>query len=237
MSNLRIGDLVARKSYNYDILFKVVDIIESPGRPAVAVLKGVSLRIVADSPEDDLYKMPLNKADDYSKTFNKKIDKTIKRIMRERKDGIGINYVRSLPDHLKGGTPFGKAGNVLHIDGDGEYLDVCLKTYKQLEIEAIGKKISEAEQPRVIGDLLREFNPDILVVTGHDALLKGYKDFTNVDNYRSSKYFIESVKEARRYEPNMDDLVIFAGACQSHYEAILQAGANFASSPHRILVE
>jgi spore coat assembly protein len=31
-------------------------------------------------------------------------------------------------------------------------------------------------------------------------------------------------------------LVIFAGACQSHYEAILAAGANFASSPQRILI-
>ncbi len=34
----------------------------------------------------------------------------------------------------------------------------------------------------------------------------------------------------------MDELVIFAGACQSHYEEIIKAGANFASSPHRILM-
>ena len=34
----------------------------------------------------------------------------------------------------------------------------------------------------------------------------------------------------------MDDLVILAGACQSHYEAILDAGANFASSPKRVLI-
>jgi spore coat assembly protein len=33
-----------------------------------------------------------------------------------------------------------------------------------------------------------------------------------------------------------DDLVIFAGACQSCYEAILDAGANFASSPNRVLI-
>ena len=37
-------------------------------------------------------------------------------------------------------------------------------------------------------------------------------------------------------EPNRDDLVIFAGACQSHFEAILAAGANFASSPIRIFI-
>jgi spore coat assembly protein len=34
----------------------------------------------------------------------------------------------------------------------------------------------------------------------------------------------------------MDDLVIFAGACQSHYEALLAAGANFASSPQRVMI-
>jgi spore coat assembly protein len=31
-------------------------------------------------------------------------------------------------------------------------------------------------------------------------------------------------------------LVIFAGACQSNYEALLKAGANFASSPKRVLI-
>ena len=32
-------------------------------------------------------------------------------------------------------------------------------------------------------------------------------------------------------------LVIFAGACQSYFEAIMMAGANFASSPGRILID
>lgn len=32
-------------------------------------------------------------------------------------------------------------------------------------------------------------------------------------------------------------LVIFAGACQSYFEAIISAGANFASSPARILID
>ena len=33
------------------------------------------------------------------------------------------------------------------------------------------------------------------------------------------------------------DLVIFAGACQSYYEELIKAGANFASSPARILID
>ena len=47
---------------------------------------------------------------------------------------------------------------------------------------------------------------------------------------------MEAVIKAREYEPNRDDLIIFAGACQSHYEALIDAGANFASSPGRVLI-
>ena len=52
-------------------------------------------------------------------------------------------------------------------------------------------------------------------------------------------YFTDSsaVLEARRYEHNLDNLVIFAGACQSFYEAIMAAGANFASAPKRVLID
>ena len=41
------------------------------------------------------------------------------------------------------------------------------------------------------------------------------------------------VKEARKkYSHN--ELIIIAGACQSNYEELIRAGANFASSPKRI---
>lgn len=66
-------------------------------------------------------------------------------------------------------------------------------------------------------------------------LQTGYND---IYNYRNSKHFIETIKEARKYnEKNQKDLVIFAGACQSYFEALISAGANFASSPARILIE
>ncbi len=238
MGNLRIGDYVTRESYKYDILFKVVDIIKRPNKADQLILKGVCLRILADSPENDLYKVPLTQIDDFKGSFDNKIENSINKIMDEReKKNIGSSIMtRSLPAQKPGELPFGRAGKVLHLDGDGEYLDVCLKTYKKLEIEAVGKQIPEREQPKIIQDLLREYMPDILVVTGHDGLVQGFKDFKNIHSYRNSSYFVDTVKAARKYEPNMDDLVIFAGACQSHYEAILQSGANFASSPHRVLI-
>jgi len=60
--------------------------------------------------------------------------------------------------------------------------------------------------------------------------------FNNLYNYRNSRFFIKAVEEARKVN-NKKDLVIFAGACQSYYEGLMIAGANFASSPARILID
>ena len=40
--------------------------------------------------------------------------------------------------------------------------------------------------------------------------------------------------EARKVEKSHDKLFIVAGACQSNYEDLIKAGANFASSPKRV---
>lgn len=68
-------------------------------------------------------------------------------------------------------------------------------------------------------------------------MIKKGTNYNDIYNYRNSSYFIKSVKEARKWNNMKKDLVIFAGACQSYYEAIIEAGANFASSPARILID
>jgi spore coat assembly protein len=65
---------------------------------------------------------------------------------------------------------------------------------------------------------------------------EGGNNINSLERYKNSKYFIESVKEARKYQHSLDELVVIAGACQSYFEAILGAGANFASSPNRIFI-
>lgn len=82
-----------------------------------------------------------------------------------------------------------------------------------------------------------QYHPDILVITGHDGMIKKRHYYHDMNNYRNSKYFVKSVIEARRWEQGMNRIAIFAGACQSYYEAIMEAGANFASSPARILID
>ena len=73
-----------------------------------------------------------------------------------------------------------------------------------------------------------------MIITGHDAYYKRKGNKHEIDSYKNSKYFVEAVKEARKYEKSHDKLVIIAGACQSDYEDLIQAGANFASSPKRV---
>lgn len=67
-------------------------------------------------------------------------------------------------------------------------------------------------------------------------MIRKGRNFNDLYNYRNSKYFIQTVQEARKQKLKKD-LVIFAGACQSYYEGIMLAGANFASSPARILID
>jgi len=112
-----------------------------------------------------------------------------------------------------------------------------MRYYKKLGLNAIVKNIAESRQSQVVIPLLKKYNPDILVITGHDSMIKNDKNYSNIYNYRNSRHFINTVKEARKYGPPPEKLVIFAGACQSFFEAIMEAGANFASSPGRILID
>ena len=129
-------------------------------------------------------------------------------------------------------------GKILHLDGDRKYSDKSFRYYRKMGLTAIVKNIPEYKQPSMVYNLLSYYKPDILIVTGHDGMIRKGKNINDIYNYKNSKYFIKTVKEARRYEKDSGkELVIFAGACQSFYEAIMMAGANFASSPARIMID
>ncbi|MFZ7102190.1 MAG: sporulation peptidase YabG [Peptococcaceae bacterium] len=235
MNNIKAGDLVTRKSYGEDILFKVEEVFNNQGKE-VALLKGVDLRLYADAPVNDLERKTPSEISSFRHTFIKQNSETMKRIFQRRlKDRE--NYLSRGPEKKQAAVEhFEIPGSVLHLDGDKEYLDLCMTTYSQLSIKAYGFSVPEHKQPQEVTKYLIQYKPDILVMTGHDGLIKGKKNFSDINNYRNSKYFVQAVQKAREYEPGRDDLVIFAGACQSHYEGLIDAGANFASSPQRVLI-
>ena len=223
MDTLKIGDIVARKSYGGDVYFRITDIDEKSSGKKVYVLKGLLYRIEADSDEEDLV---LQNADKVHRDMQRSVDTaSLNRITRGSQ-----GYFR-LFNRFRG-----TSGRILHIDSSSEYLDMCMKFYRKSGLRATGKVLPESEQPSMIGDWLASSKADILIITGHDGLKKNATNLKSLDSYRNSRYYIQSVREARKYESNQDNLCIFAGACQSYYEGIMNAGANFASSPGRILI-
>lgn len=240
MTEIKPGDVVGRKSYNMDLMFKVIEIYKQDNGKSVARLKGIDYRLCATAPLEDLQKVEQGELAKYWQGLMKNSTEQMKRIFSRRSQERMRDVVRAAKgENGEKMTSFDVPGRVLHIDGDNDYLDLCLTTYRQLNIPVDGYYISEKDQPDRVISLLQEHRPDLLVITGHDGFTKDKDkdmDFRNVDNYYNSNYFVQAVRNARRYEKSRDDLVIFAGACQSHYESILAAGANFASSPKRVMI-
>lgn len=221
---IKNGDYVARKSYGKDILFNVEKIIKLSDGKENAILKGVTYRIKADAPIEDLC------------IINKK--EAMKIIEQCDLRSFEMFQQAEKQATCKRNRTEVRTGLILHLDGDKKYSQKSLAYYKKIGLRAIVKNISENKQPGVVYRMLEYYNPDILVITGHDGMIKLQTGYNDLYNYRNSKYFIQTIKEARRYdEKRKKDLVIFAGACQSYFEALIAAGANFASSPARILIE
>lgn len=216
MKKIKKGDIVSRNSYQNDILFYVEKIIKTENRGKVAILKGVTIRIEADAPIDDL-ELP----------NESRIKENLKRIDKQ------IEFTNNYIDNRN----VIRYNKILHLDGDRSYSEKTEKYYKKRGLNYIVKHVMEFRQPMVVRNLLQRYKPDILVITGHDGMIKNGKNYNDINNYRNSRYFVKSVNEARRWNSDKNELVIFAGACQSYYEAIMSAGANFASSPARILID
>ena len=202
---IKIDDYVVRLSYNCDVVFKVIDIKDD-----IYYLKGVDVRLYADSNIQDLKKIEYKNDDSY---FEKNIED---KLLLDRD-----NY-------------FYLPGKILHFDGDKDYLKRSLDFYKKAQVYAVGKNIKEDLLPSQINKYLKEIKPDIVIITGHDAFYKNKGSKNDNNNYQNSLNFVKSVINARKYEKSHEKLVIIAGACQSNYEELIKAGANYASSPKRI---
>ncbi len=238
MSIIKEGDVVARCSYCYDILFRVCNIFKTDSGSEYARLKGLDLRLEATASTDDLKKVDHLEVSKYLHASQLKNMERMKKVFSRREVDMRRSLKRATKDYPGEVEGFHLPGTLVHIDGDKEYMAMCLTSYKQLGIECHGYHIDEEKQAEHVYDILTKHRPDMLVLTGHDGLIKGAKekDYKDLSKYHHSKHFVDAVIEARRYEKSRDDLVIFAGACQSHYEALLSAGANFASSPKRVLI-
>lgn len=169
----------------------------------VALLKGEEIRLIADSNILDL------------KKYDQKIKINLPELISKNEESI-----------IK--------GKVLHLDGDPYYLKKAMEAYSYYKVKTQGFFIEEKDMKYAVLDLLKRDRFDVLVLTGHDSMQTNSQLKSNdLTIYRNSFNYLLAIEEVRRVYPDKDNLVIVAGACQSYYEALIDSGANFASSPHR----
>ena len=104
--DIKKGDYVTRNSYQNDTVFKVVNI-----KGDICYLKGVNVRLYADSSLDDL-------------------------VLTENpsKEDEFVTDIKIEEEEMMRGDFFYLPGRILHIDGDSEYLERCLNFYKKNKV-------------------------------------------------------------------------------------------------------
>lgn len=149
LNNIKKGDIVARKSYHKDVVF-IVDLVIN-GK--TAILTGITTRLKADSPIEDLELVDKKEITNIYKSIDEKIDKKI-----NTKENIKNNL-------LKRSNKIIYTGRILHLDGDKKYSEKSSIYYKKMGLKAIVRNIPENRQANVVNTLIDQYKPDILVVT------------------------------------------------------------------------
>ena len=154
MEKIKKGDIVARKSHNLDILFSVENIINK-----IAILKGITIRVVADAYIEDLVLLDTKEVDDNLRSLDVKIEDRINRLLK-----IGKEKIKDSEKTFQNIN----TGKILHLDGDKFYSEKSARYYKKVGLNAIVKNIPENKQHLLVREYINKYNPDILVLTGHD---------------------------------------------------------------------
>ena len=214
---MQIGDIVKRQNIKEDSLFTIKTI-----RPNnICELHALGARFWAESPLEALRPAKVEQVQGEARHFRQTLDGRVAKALSNRE---------AVPQGA-----FFLPGRVLHVDADAEYLRICAQTYARLQVPNACIPVAEEWQATQIDDLLEMYRPNILVLTGHDALLNREAP-ADVEQYKSTLHFIRAVRQARRFQSSRDGLAIIAGACQSHFEGLMEAGANVASAPDRIRI-
>lgn len=177
---IKVGDVVGRVSYGCDIYFKVTRLFDENGVNYTR-LKGLDLRLEATAPLEDLCKIDSGQVSSFWHNCAKSnLERQKQVFMRRDRDRLE-RVKRATQGNQEEIEGFDLPGSLVHIDGDKEYLDLCMTTYKQLNIPCYGYHVDEEKQAGALMEILVEHRPDLLVLTGHDGLVKGASDFRDIN--------------------------------------------------------
>ena len=113
MKNIKNGDIVGRLSYGKDIIFVVERIIYTKDNNKIALLKGVTVRIQADSPIDDLELIEEKKVKEHLRNLEELVEKRVKQnsiILDQNKETSREKVIIH-------------TGRILHLDGDNNLIN------------------------------------------------------------------------------------------------------------------
>ena len=145
---IKTGDIVARKSYNQDVIFIVDLVIDNK----IAILTGITTRLKADSHIDDLEIISKKEIDNIYKKIDEKIDKV-------------SNKANEKSGWLKRSSKITRTGKILHLDGDRRYSEKSKKNKQKMGLNAVVRNITESRQASMVNKLIEQYKPDILIVT------------------------------------------------------------------------
>lgn len=149
LNTVKKGDIVARISYNKDVIFIVDMVINNK----IAILTGVTTRLKADSPIEDLELVSKREVQQIFEQMDSKICKKTSSAIKDK------NTLFSRSDKII------YTGKILHLDGDKRYSEKSNMYYKKMGLKAIVRNIPENKQAIVVNSLIDRYKPDILVVT------------------------------------------------------------------------
>ena len=149
LKTIKKGDVVTRKPYRNDVIF-IVDLVINEKN---AILTGITTRLKADSPIDDLEIISKKEINNIYKKIDEKIDK-ISNKANEKKDGL-----------LKRSNIVIYTGKILHLDGDRRYSEKSKLYYQKMGLNAVVRNIPEYRQANMVNRLIEQYKPDILIVT------------------------------------------------------------------------
>ena len=155
MGEIKKGCAVTRNSYGNDIIFYVKRIIKLANKKEIAILKGIDVRVEADAPIEDLQIVSKDQLKNREKELEERILSEIKR-------------ERAYRENRRKEVVY--TGKILHLDGDRKYSEKSVMYYKKMELNATVKNIPENRQSKVVYRLLTIYEPDILVITGHERI-------------------------------------------------------------------
>jgi len=96
LKKIMVGDVVARLSYDCDMLFKVVRIYTDEDGKEYAWLKGLDIRLEANAPLDDLLEVDPRTVSNYRQQCECKHMEKVVNVLRRRDNDYKINFKRAM---------------------------------------------------------------------------------------------------------------------------------------------